>query len=145
MYVWVVEVSRAERVWRSVSWSVWGEGGIIILFLLFGLFFFLGWGREIEERAGGLLPCLSMPFSMASSSSESEGYLNVLRRRCDAMSSAALSFCIALVLGGGSASASARRISTEYSRAARAGGDSEVVKWVALSGGIGIWKLRVGR
>lgn len=39
-----------------------------------------------------MLPCSSMPASIVSSSSDSEGYLNVLRKRCAAAVSASLSF-----------------------------------------------------
>lgn len=62
MYLCVVDVSCALRVWRRVARS-----------------------------------CPSIPASTASSSSDSEGYLNVLRRRCVAAVSAPRSFSMFLL------------------------------------------------
>ena len=49
---------------------------------------------EREREGGKDIPCPSMPVSTASSSSDSDGYLNVLRKRCVAAISASLSFSI---------------------------------------------------
>lgn len=48
----------------------------------------------------GCAPCSSMPSSTASSSSDSEGYLNVLRRRCAATVSAPRSLSISTIRSG---------------------------------------------
>ncbi len=49
------------------------------------------------QGGGKHVPCSSIPASTASSSSDSEGYLNVLRRCCAATVSASLSFSISFL------------------------------------------------
>jgi len=87
VYLCVVELSWVLRVSRSAARS--GGRGCCVSWRIYGL----------RRRRGRGMPCSSIPASTVFSSSDSEGYLNVLRRRCAATVSASLSFSISFLAG----------------------------------------------